>query len=264
MQTYLELLHAVRHHDASRMDRTGVGTSAIFGYQLRFDLAEGFPLLTTKRVHIRSIIQELLWFLRGETSIASLKAAGVRIWDEWADENGELGPVYGAQWRSWQGADGRSHDQIENLVKLICTDPNSRRMILSAWNVAELDKMALPPCHCLCQFSVVEGRLCSHLYQRSADIFLGLPFNIASYALLTMMLAQVTGLKPGEFIHSLGDAHLYHNHFGQADLQLQRKPRPLPVMELNPDVTSIFDWNYSDFTLTGYDPYPAISAPIAV
>ncbi len=263
MQTYLDLLRAARDRGTFKMDRTGTGTYSLFGWQMRFDLSEGFPLVTTKKVHLRSIIHELLWFLKGETNIAYLKENKVSIWDEWADENGDLGPVYGAQWRSWPSENGPI-DQIAKLVEMIKTNPDSRRLIVSAWNPAEVDKMALPPCHCLFQFYVADGKLSCQLYQRSADIFLGVPFNIASYALLTLMLAQVTGLKPGEFIHSFGDAHLYANHKEQADLQLSREPRPLPVMTLNPAVTDLFAFKFEDFTLTGYDPHPAISAPIAV
>ena len=263
MQTYLDLLRAARDRGTFKMDRTGTGTYSLFGWQMRFDLSEGFPLVTTKKVHLRSIIHELLWFLKGETNIAYLKENKVSIWDEWADENGDLGPVYGAQWRSWPSENGPI-DQIAKLVEMIKTNPDSRRLIVSAWNPAEVDKMALPPCHCLFQFYVADGKLSCQLYQRSADIFLGVPFNIASYALLSLMLAQVTGLKPGEFIHSFGDAHLYANHKEQADLQLSREPRPLPVMTLNPTVTDLFAFKFEDFTLTGYDPHPAISAPIAV
>ena len=263
MQQYLDLLRAARERGTFKQDRTGTGTYSLFGWQMRFDLASGFPLVTTKKTHLRSIIHELLWFLQGATNIAYLKENKVTIWDEWADENGDLGPVYGAQWRSWPGADGPI-DQVAKLVEMIKRNPDSRRLIVSAWNPAEVDKMALPPCHCLFQFYVLDGKLSCQLYQRSADIFLGVPFNIASYALLTMMIAQVTGLKPGDFVHSLGDAHLYANHVEQADLQLSREPRPLPAMALNPAVTDLFAFKYEDFTLTGYDPYPAISAPIAV
>jgi thymidylate synthase len=245
------------------MDRTGTGTYSLFGWQMRFDLAEGFPLVTTKKVHLRSIIHELLWFLKGDTNIRYLRDNKVSIWDEWADENGDLGPVYGAQWRSWPSPDGPI-DQIAKLVDQIKHHPDSRRLIVTAWNPAEVDRMALPPCHCLFQFYVADGKLSCQLYQRSADIFLGVPFNIASYALLTLMLAQVTGLEPGEFVHSLGDAHLYANHKEQADLQLSRAPRPLPVMTLNPDVKDLFGFKFEDFTLTGYDPHPAIPAPVAV
>jgi thymidylate synthase len=263
LQQYLDLLRAARERGTFKPDRTGTGTYSLFGWQMRFDLAQGFPLVTTKKTHLRSIIHELLWFLKGETNIAYLKANKVTIWDEWADDQGDLGPVYGAQWRSWPSADGPI-DQIANLVAQIKRNPDSRRLIVSAWNPAEIDKMALPPCHCLFQFYVADGKLSCQLYQRSADIFLGVPFNIASYALLTLMLAQVTGLRPGDFVHSLGDAHLYANHIEQADLQLSRQPRPLPVMTLNPAVTDLFAYRYEDFTLSGYDPYPAIAAPIAV
>jgi len=263
VQQYLDLLRAARESGTYKQDRTGTGTYSLFGWQMRFDLSAGFPLVTTKKTHLRSIIHELLWFLQGETNIAYLKENKVTIWDEWADENGDLGPVYGAQWRSWPGPDGPI-DQMAKLVEMIKRNPDSRRLIVSAWNPAEVDKMALPPCHCLFQFYVAGGKLSCQLYQRSADIFLGVPFNIASYALLTMMIAQVTGLKPGEFVHSLGDAHLYANHVEQADLQLSREPRPLPTMTLNPLVTDLFAFKYEDFTLTGYDPHPAISAPIAV
>ena len=264
MQQYHDLLRLVLDQGSDRDDRTGTGTRSIFGHQMRFDLAAGFPVLTTKKLHLRSIIHELLWFLKGDTNIAYLKANGVSIWDEWADENGDLGPVYGAQWRSWPAPDGTTIDQIANVVRQIETNPSSRRHIVSAWNPAEVDSMALPPCHCLFQFYVADGKLSCQLYQRSADIFLGVPFNIASYALLTMMVAQVTGLKPGDFVHTLGDAHLYKNHFDQAHLQLSRDARPLPVMRLNPDVTDLFAFTYEDFSLEGYDPHPAISAPIAV
>jgi thymidylate synthase len=263
VQQYLDLMRAARDRGTFKMDRTGTGTYSLFGYQMRFDLSEGFPLVTTKKVHLRSIIHELLWFLKGDTNIKYLKDNKVSIWDEWADENGDLGPVYGAQWRSWPSENGPI-DQIAKLVEMIKRNPDSRRLIVSAWNPAEVDKMALPPCHCLFQFYVADGKLSCQLYQRSADIFLGVPFNIASYALLTMMLAQVTGLKPGDFVHSFGDVHLYANHKEQADLQLSREPRPLPVMEINPAVTDLFAFTFEDFTLTGYDPYPAISAPVAV
>lgn len=247
-----------------RGDRTGTGTLSIFGYQTRFDLSEGFPLMTTKRLHLRSIIHELLWFLSGDTNIAYLHDNGVTIWDEWADENGDLGPVYGHQWRSWPTPDGGTVDQISGVVDQIRRNPESRRLIVSAWNVAEVDKMALPPCHTMFQFYVAEGRLSCQLYQRSADLFLGVPFNIASYALLTMMMAQVTGLKPGEFVHTTGDTHIYLNHLDQVREQLSRTPRPLPTMRLNPEVKDIFGFRYDDFTLEGYDPYPAIKAPVAV
>ncbi|MBO6508105.1 MAG: thymidylate synthase, partial [Roseibium sp.] len=240
------------------------GTRSIFGHQMRFDLSEGFPVVTTKKLHLRSIIHELLWFLAGDTNIAYLKENGVKIWDDWADENGELGPVYGYQWRSWPAPDGRSIDQIANLLTMIRTNPESRRLIVSAWNPALVDEMALPPCHSLFQFYVADGKLSCQLYQRSADVFLGVPFNIASYALLTMMVAQVTGLKPGDFVHTLGDAHLYSNHFDQAREQLTRSPRALPEMKINPDVTDLFSFRYEDFELVGYDPHPHIAAPIAV
>jgi thymidylate synthase len=254
----------VMHHGVRKDDRTGTGTLSVFGHQMRFDLAQGFPLLTTKKVHTRSIIHELLWFLRGDTNIRYLKENGVSIWDEWADANGDLGPVYGSQWRSWPAPDGRRIDQISEVVRDIRHNPDSRRLIVSAWNVAEIGHMALPPCHLLFQFYVANGRLSCQLYQRSADIFLGVPFNIASYALLTMMIAQVTGLKPGEFIHTLGDAHLYLNHLEQAQTQLAREPRPLPSMRLNPEKTSLFDFTFDDFELLNYDPHPSIKAPVAV
>ena len=264
MQQYHDLLRLVLEQGSDRDDRTGTGTRSLFGHQMRFDLSAGFPALTTKKLHLRSIIHELLWFLKGDTNIAYLKAHGVSIWDEWADENGDLGPVYGAQWRSWPAPGGTTIDQISNVLVQIKTNPASRRHIVSAWNPAEVDDMALPPCHCLFQFYVADGELSCQLYQRSADIFLGVPFNIASYALLTMMVAQVTGLKPGDFVHTLGDAHLYRNHFDQAQLQLSRQPRGLPEMRLNPAVTDLFAFAYDDFKLEGYDPHPAISAPIAV
>jgi len=264
MQQYHDLLRLVIDQGTDRDDRTGTGTRSLFGHQVRFDLRAGFPALTTKKLHLKSIIHELLWFLKGDTNIAYLKANGVSIWDEWADENGDLGPVYGAQWRSWPAPDGTSIDQIANVLAQIRTSPASRRHIVTAWNPAEVDEMALPPCHCLFQFYVADGKLSCQLYQRSADIFLGVPFNIASYALLTMMVAQVTGLEPGDFVHTLGDAHLYRNHFDQAQLQLSREPRQLPVMRLNPDVTDLFAFTYDDFKLEGYDPHPAISAPIAI
>ena len=264
MKQYLDLLTHVMDKGTDRGDRTGTGTRSVFGYQMRFDLDDGFPVLTTKKLHLRSIIHELLWFLNGETNIRYLKENGVSIWDEWADENGDLGPVYGAQWRSWPAPDGGHIDQIANLVKGIVKNTNSRRHIVSAWNPAEVDEMALPPCHCLFQFYVADGKLSCQLYQRSADIFLGVPFNIASYALLTMMVAQVTGLKYGEFVHTLGDAHLYHNHFEQAQLQLTRDPKPLPRMLIKRDVTDIFDFKFEDFELIGYDPDASIKAPIAV
>jgi thymidylate synthase len=264
MQQYLDLLDHVLTHGTDRGDRTGTGTRAVFGYQMRFDLGEGFPLLTTKKLHVKSIIHELLWFLTGDTNIRYLKENGVSIWDEWADENGDLGPVYGAQWRSWPTPDGGQIDQIARLLEEIRTNPNSRRLIVTAWNPADVDRMALPPCHCLFQFQVAGGRLSCQLYQRSADIFLGVPFNIASYALLTMMVAQVTGLKPGEFIHTLGDAHLYSNHFEQARLQLQRTPKPLPEMRINPAVRDLFAFRYEDFELVGYEADAHIRAPVAV
>ncbi|KZD09988.1 thymidylate synthase [Oceanibaculum pacificum] len=264
MQQYLDLLRHVRAHGAYKSDRTGTGTYSVFGYQMRFDLAAGFPLVTTKKLHVKSIIHELLWFLQGDTNIAYLKRHGVSIWDEWADENGDLGPVYGHQWRSWPTPDGGKIDQIAQLIQQIRTNPDSRRLIVSAWNVAEVGQMALPPCHCLFQFYVAEGKLSCQLYQRSADIFLGVPFNIASYALLTLMVAQVTGLKPGAFIHTLGDAHLYANHVEQADLQLTRDPRPLPTLRLNPQVHELLDFVYDDFTLEDYAPHPHIKAPVAV
>ncbi len=251
-------------HGADKSDRTGTGTRSVFGYQMRFDLSEGFPLLTTKKLHLKSIIYELLWFLRGDTNIGYLKEHGVRIWDEWADADGNLGPVYGAQWRSWPSPDGRVIDQISEVVRQIRQTPDSRRMIVSAWNVGQLNKMALMPCHALFQFYVSDGKLSCQLYQRSADIFLGVPFNIASYALLTMMMAQVTGLKPGEFVHTLGDAHIYTNHFDQIRLQLTREPRTLPSMKINPDVRDIFSFSFDDFTLEGYDPHPHIKGTVAV
>ena len=264
MKQYLELMRRVRDQGVRRMDRTGTGTIGVFGHQMRFDLAQGFPLLTTKKLHLRSIIHELLWFLSGDTNIAYLHANKVRIWDEWADENGDLGPVYGAQWRSWPDCRGGSIDQIAKVVEDIKNNPYSRRHIVTAWNPAQLDEMALPPCHCLFQFHVGEGRLSCQLYQRSADIFLGVPFNIASYALLTMMMAQVCGLEAGDFIHTLGDAHLYLNHLEQADLQLTRQPRPLPQMSINPEVKDIFSFRYEDFSLSGYDPHPHITAEVSV
>jgi thymidylate synthase len=264
MQNYLDLLREVREHGIKRGDRTGTGTLSLFGHQMRFDLGKGFPLLTTKKLHLKSIIHELLWFLSGDTNIGYLKAHGVSIWDEWANATGDLGPVYGAQWRSWPSRDGRTIDQIAGVERAIKSDPCSRRHIVTAWNPADLPRMALAPCHCLFQFYVAEGRLSCQLYQRSADVFLGVPFNIASYALLTMMMAQVTGLEPGEFVHTFGDVHLYLNHIEQAAEQLGRKPGPLPHMTLNPAVRSIFDFTYEDFTLSGYKPHPAIKAPVAV
>ncbi|MAM10746.1 MAG: thymidylate synthase [Rhizobiaceae bacterium] len=264
MRQYLDLLGHVLENGTDRADRTGTGTRSVFGYQMRYDLSAGFPVLTTKKLHLRSIIHELLWFLKGDTNIAYLKENGVSIWDEWADENGDLGPVYGAQWRSWPTPDGGHIDQIARLVEGIRANPDSRRHIVTAWNPAEVDNMALPPCHCLFQFYVADGKLSCQLYQRSADIFLGVPFNIASYALLTLMVAQVTGLKPGDFVHTLGDAHLYANHFEQAREQLSRIPGPLPVMRLNPDVTDLFAFTFEDFVLEGYEAAPSIKAPIAV
>jgi thymidylate synthase len=264
MRQYLDLMQHVLEHGAAKSDRTGTGTRSAFGWQMRFDLAEGFPLVTTKRIHLKSVIHELLWFLAGDTNVAYLRENGVRIWNEWADENGELGPVYGAQWRSWRGADGRTHDQIAEVVESIRTRPDSRRLIVSAWNVGELEQMALPPCHTLFQFYVAGGRLSCQLYQRSADIFLGVPFNIASYALLTLMVAQVCGLAPGEFIHTLGDAHLYNNHLEQARLQLARATYPLPRMRINPAVTDIFAFRYEDFALENYQHHPHIPAAVAV
>lgn len=264
MKQYLDLLARVSDEGIERSDRTGTGTKSIFGHQMRFDLAEGFPVLTTKKLHLKSIIHELLWFLKGETNIAYLKENGVSIWDEWADENGDLGPVYGSQWRSWPAADGGKIDQIKLLVEAIKTNPNSRRHVVSAWNPAEVDEMALPPCHCLFQFYVGEGRLSCQLYQRSADVFLGVPFNIASYALLTLMMAQVTGLKPGDFVHSFGDVHLYLNHSEQAAKQLARRPKALPEMKINPDVSDLFAFTYDDFQLVDYDPEPHIKAPVAI
>jgi thymidylate synthase len=264
MRQYLELMRHVRDQGVQKDDRTGTGTRSLFGYQMRFDLSQGFPLVTSKKLHLRSIIHELLWFLRGDTNIRYLRDNGVSIWDEWADENGELGPVYGAQWRSWPAPDGRHIDQMAQVVEQIRTNPDSRRHIVTAWNPAEVDKMALPPCHALFQFYVSEGRLSCQLYQRSADIFLGVPFNIASYALLTLMLAQVTDLEPGDFVHTLGDAHLYANHLDQVAIQLAREPFPLPVMRLNPRVSSLFDFRYDDFELINYQAHPHIKAPVAV
>jgi thymidylate synthase len=264
MKQYHDLMRHVLEKGAKKTDRTGTGTQSVFGYQMRFDLQEGFPLLTTKKLHTKSIIHELLWFLKGETNTRYLKENGVTIWDEWADAEGNLGPVYGYQWRSWPTPDGRHIDQISEVINMIRTNPDSRRLIVSAWNVADVPKMKLPPCHAFFQFYVAEGKLSCQLYQRSADIFLGVPFNIASYALLTMMVAQVCGLRPGDFVHTLGDAHLYSNHLDQARLQLSRDPRPLPVMRINPEVKSIFDFKFSDFSLENYDPHPHIKAQVAV
>jgi thymidylate synthase len=264
MQQYLDLVKTVLYHGTPKSDRTGTGTLSIFGHQMRFDLRAGFPLLTTKKLHLRSIIHELLWFLAGDTNVRYLNENRVTIWDEWADENGDLGPVYGYQWRSWPAAGGKHIDQISEVIEEIRRNPDSRRLVVSAWNVGDLEKMALQPCHALFQFYVAGGRLSCQLYQRSADVFLGVPFNIASYALLTLMVAQVCDLEPGEFVHTFGDAHLYVNHLDQAREQLSRDPRPLPSMRLNPDVRSIFDFRFEDFTLESYDPYPAIKAPIAV
>lgn len=264
MQQYHDLLRHILENGADKKDRTGTGTRSVFGYQMRFDLQKGFPLVTTKKVHLKSIIYELLWFLRGETNIAYLKEHGVSIWDEWADENGELGPVYGKQWRSWEGKDGQAIDQIADLIKQIKTNPDSRRLIVSAWNVADLPKMALMPCHNMFQFYVAEGKLSCQLYQRSADVFLGVPFNIASYALLTMMIAQVCDLEPGDFVHTFGDVHIYSNHMEQVNLQLSRSPFPLPLMKLNPAVKDIFSFKFEDFTLENYQCHPAIKAPVAV
>ena len=264
MKQYLDLLQHVLDNGTDKSDRTGTGTRSVFGYQMRFNLADGFPVLTTKKLHLKSIIHELLWFLSGDTNIRYLKENGVRIWDEWADENGDLGRVYGAQWRSWRGANGETVDQIANVVRQIRQNPDSRRLIVSAWNPAEVDDMALPPCHALFQFYVANGKLSCQLYQRSADIFLGVPFNIASYALLTMMVAQVCGLQAGEFVHTLGDAHLYQNHLEQARLQLTREPRALPKMHINPDVRDIFAFKFDDFTLSDYDPHPHIKAEVSV
>jgi thymidylate synthase len=264
MRQYLDLIQQIYDHGAIKEDRTGTGTRSLFGHQMRFDLADSFPLLTTKKIHLRSIVHELLWFLTGDTNIQYLRDNKVRIWDEWADEDGNLGPVYGHQWRSWQSTDGRVIDQITNVVENIKSNPDSRRLIVSAWNVGDVDKMALPPCHLLFQFYVANDKLSCQLYQRSADVFLGVPFNIASYALLTLMMAQVTSLQPGEFVHTLGDAHLYSNHLEQAELQLSREPLDLPTLRINPDVTNIFDFKFEDFTLNNYDPHPHIKAPVAV
>ena len=264
MKQYLDLLQRIVNEGTRKEDRTGTGTLSVFGHQMRFNLQEGFPLLTTKKLHLKSIIYELLWFLKGDTNVKYLQENRVRIWNEWADENGELGPVYGHQWRSWPNYNGGHVDQIQDIVNALKNNPDSRRMIVSAWNVAEVDQMALPPCHCLFQFYVANGKLSLQLYQRSADTFLGVPFNIASYALLTMMMAQVSGLKPGDFIHTTGDTHLYLNHLEQAKEQLKRTPRTLPRMVINPNVTSIFDFKYDDFTLEGYDPLPHIKAEVSV
>ncbi|MHB0925992.1 MAG: thymidylate synthase [Gallionellaceae bacterium] len=264
MRAYLDLMQHVLEHGAKKSDRTGTGTVSVFGYQMRFNLQDGFPLVTTKKCHMKSIVHELLWFLQGDTNIRYLKENGVSIWDEWADEHGNLGPVYGKQWRSWATADGRVVDQLAEVVGQIKKNPDSRRLIVSAWNVGELDQMALAPCHAFFQFYVADGKLSCQLYQRSADIFLGVPFNIASYALLTLMMAQVCGLEPGDFVHTFGDAHLYLNHLEQTNLQLSREPRPLPTMRINPEVKDISGFRFEDFTLEGYDPYPAIKAPVAV
>jgi thymidylate synthase len=264
MKSYLDLMKKILDEGVEKSDRTGTGTRSLFGAQLRFDLSEGFPLVTTKKVHLRSIIHELLWFLKGETNIAYLKENGVTIWDEWANEKGDLGPVYGAQWRSWRTRDGRTIDQISQVIEQIKKNPDSRRLIVSAWNVGEIDQMALAPCHAFFQFYVANGRLSCQLYQRSADFFLGVPFNIASYALLTLMVAQVCDLKPGDFVHTFGDLHLYSNHLEQAKLQLSREPRPLPIMKINPVVRNIFEFKFEDFVLEGYDPHPAIKAPVAI
>lgn len=264
MQAYLDLLKHIMDTGATKSDRTGTGTISCFGYQMRFNLQEGFPIVTTKKLHLKSIIYELLWFLKGDTNIAYLKEHGVSIWDEWADANGSLGPIYGHQWRSWTGADGKTYDQIKDVLHQLKTNPDSRRMIVNAWNVADLPKMGLSPCHALFQFYVADGKLSCQLYQRSADVFLGVPFNIASYALLTMMMAQVCGLQQGEFIHTFGDVHLYNNHIEQAKLQLTRTPFPLPTMKLNPDVKDLFDFKYEDFTLENYQSHPGIKAPVAV
>ncbi|MGE5583876.1 MAG: thymidylate synthase [Bacillota bacterium] len=264
MEQYLNLCQYILTNGVRKEDRTGIGTISIFGYQMRFDLQAGFPLLTTKKLHTKSIIHELLWFIKGDTNIKYLKENGVSIWDEWADENGDLGPVYGHQWRSWPTPDGKSIDQLSGVIRQIKTNPNSRRLIVSAWNVADIDKMALPPCHCFFQFYVADGKLSCQLYQRSADVFLGVPFNIASYALLTLMVAQVCGLQPGEFIHTFGDTHIYLNHLDQVKLQLTREPRPLPTMRLNPAVASIFDFKYEDCQLVDYNPHPAIKGAVAV
>lgn len=264
MKQYHDLLQHILSNGVRKDDRTGTGTVSVFGYQMRFNLSEGFPALTTKKLHLRSIFHELLWFLQGDTNIRYLHENKVSIWDEWADENGDLGPVYGHQWRKWQSSDGQVIDQISEVIEMIKKNPDSRRLIVSAWNVGDIPKMALPPCHLLFQFYVANGKLSCQLYQRSADVFIGVPFNIASYSLLTMMMAQVTNLEPGEFVHTFGDAHIYLNHLEQVNLQLSREPRPLPVMKLNPEVKDIFRFRYEDFELTGYDPYPSIKAPVAV
>ncbi|MFM9056745.1 MAG: thymidylate synthase [Bacteroidota bacterium] len=264
MKQYHDLMRHILEHGVRKEDRTGTGTISVFGYQFRCALSEGFPLLTTKKLHTRSIVHELLWFLKGETNIAYLRENGVSIWDEWADANGELGPVYGKQWRSWPTPDGRHIDQISNLIQQIKTNPDSRRLIVSAWNVGEIERMALPPCHLLFQFYVADGKLSCQLYQRSADLFLGVPFNIASYALLTHMIAQVCGLQPGDFVHTLGDVHIYTNHMEQVQLQLSRDPKPLPKLQLNPEVKNLFDFRFEDIRITDYDPHPAIKAPVAV
>ncbi len=264
MRQYLDLMQHVLESGTQKHDRTGTGTISVFGYQMRFNLQDGFPMVTTKKVHLRSIIHELIWFLKGDTNIKYLAENGVSIWNEWADENGELGPVYGSQWRAWPTPDGRHIDQITQVINMIKSNPDSRRLIVSAWNVAEIENMALPPCHCFFQFYVADGKLSCQLYQRSADIFLGVPFNISSYALLTLMVAQVCGLEAGDFVHTLGDAHLYNNHIEQANLQLSRDPRPLPQMKINPEVKDIFDFKFEDFTLENYDPHPHIKAKVAV
>ena len=264
MTNYLELLRHIKENGTDKTDRTGTGTRSVFGYQMRFDLSQGFPLVTTKKLHLKSIIYELLWFLKGDTNIKYLKDNGVSIWDEWADENGDLGPVYGAQWRSWQGANGKTIDQITEVIDQIKKNPDSRRLIVSAWNLAEIPNMALAPCHAMFQFYVADGKISLQLYQRSADVFLGVPFNIASYALLLMMMAQVCDLEVGEFVHTFGDVHIYNNHFEQVEKQLSREPKSLPTMKLNPDIKNIFDFDFEDFTLENYDPHPGIKAPVAV
>ena len=264
MTNYLELLRHIKENGTDKIDRTGTGTRSVFGYQMRFDLSQGFPLVTTKKLHLKSIIYELLWFLKGDTNIKYLKDNGVSIWDEWADENGDLGPVYGAQWRSWQGANGKTIDQITEVIDQIKKNPDSRRLIVSAWNVAEIPNMALAPCHAMFQFYVADGKLSLQLYQRSADVFLGVPFNIASYALLLMMMAQVCDLEVGEFVHTFGDVHIYNNHFEQVEKQLSREPKSLPTIKLNPNIKNIFDFDFDDFTLENYDPHPGIKAPVAV